>query len=87
MVNEQCPPSMRRIKAKIYFSDIKTDRNTNDLRKTGTKTENTTLIGRLKNASHGKTLLPLPPELLISHLILPLSFILQNKLRSQKEPM
>lgn len=33
---------MRRIQAKIYFSDMKDDRNTNDLKRTGTKTENTT---------------------------------------------
>lgn len=73
-------PAMRRIKAKIYFSDKKIDRNTNDLKRTGTKTENTTFREILQNASHGKTLLPLPPELLISHLMLPLSLILQNKL-------
>lgn len=66
---------------------MKIDRNTNDLKRTGTKTENTTFREKLQNASHGKTLLPLPPEPLISHLILPLSLILQNKLWSQKEPV
>lgn len=66
---------------------MKDDRNTNDLKRTGTKTENTTFRERLQNASHGKTLLSLPPELQISHLILPLFLNLQNKLWSQKEPM
>lgn len=80
MVNEQRPPCYEKNKATIDFSDMKTDSNSNDLKRTGTKTENTTFRERLQNASHGKTLLPLPPELLISHLILPLSLILQNKL-------